>query len=42
MPGLAYLFERFVPRVRQALGDAALEALLVTNPARWLSWEPER
>jgi phosphotriesterase-related protein len=42
MPGLAYLFERFVPRVRQALGDAALETLLVGNPARWLSWEPER
>lgn len=42
MPGLAYLFERFVPRVRQALGDAALEALLVANPARWLGWEPER
>jgi phosphotriesterase-related protein len=42
MPGLAYLFDRFVPRVRAAVGDAATEQLLVTNPARWLSWEPER
>ncbi len=42
MPGLAYLFDRFVPRLRGAIGDAALDALLVTNPARWLSWEPGR
>lgn len=42
MPGLAYLFDRFVPRLREALDPAALERLLVTNPARWLSWEPER
>ena len=42
MPGLAYLFDRFVPRARRALGDAALDTLLVANPARWLSWEPER
>jgi phosphotriesterase-related protein len=41
MPGLGYLFERFVPRVRRALGDAALQTLLVANPARWLSWEPQ-
>jgi len=42
MPGLAYLFDRFVPRVRQAIGDDALGSVLVANPARWLSWEPER
>jgi phosphotriesterase-related protein len=42
MPGLSYLFERFLPRVRLALGDAALDAVLVANPARWLSWEPGR
>jgi 5-phospho-D-xylono-1,4-lactonase len=42
MPGLAYLFDRFVPRVRAAVGDAVLDAVLVTNPARWLSWEPAR
>jgi phosphotriesterase-related protein len=40
MPGLAYLFERFVPRLRSTLGEAALAALLVDNPARWLSWNP--
>lgn len=42
MPGLAYLFERFVPRVREAVGDAGLDRLLVENPARWLSWDPTR
>jgi predicted metal-dependent phosphotriesterase family hydrolase len=42
MPGLAYLFDRFVPRVRAAVGGAALDAVLVANPARWLSWEPAR
>ena len=42
MPGLAYLFDRFVPRLHAAIGKAALEAVLVANPARWLSWEPER
>jgi 5-phospho-D-xylono-1,4-lactonase len=42
MPGLAYLFDRFVPRVRRSVGDAALETLLVANPARWLAWEPQR
>ncbi|MGY1603278.1 phosphotriesterase family protein [Geodermatophilus sp. SYSU D00815] len=42
MPGLAYLFDRFVPRLRDALGAAAVETLLVANPARWLGWEPAR
>jgi phosphotriesterase-related protein len=42
MPGLGYLFERFVPRVRQAVGDAAVDGILVANAARWLSWEPAR
>jgi predicted metal-dependent phosphotriesterase family hydrolase len=40
MPGLGYLFDRFVPRVRSAVGDDALTSVLVANPARWLSWEP--
>ena len=39
MPGLAYLFDRFVPRVGSAIGDAALAAVLVENPARWLAWD---
>ena len=38
MPGLAYLGERFVPRLREAVGDAALERILVDNPARLLAW----
>jgi predicted metal-dependent phosphotriesterase family hydrolase len=42
MPGLAYLFERFVPRLRGAVGEEWLERMLVANPARWLSWEPVR
>lgn len=45
MPGMAYLGHRFVPRVRAAGGEALVEALLVTNPARAFSLiprEPER
>lgn len=41
MPGLGYLFDRFVPRLRTAVGDDALASVLVANPARWLSWDPE-
>ncbi|WP_298747008.1 phosphotriesterase [uncultured Serinicoccus sp.] len=40
MPGLAYLFARFVPRVRARVGDEATDQILTENPARWLSWEP--
>lgn len=39
MPGLAYLFERFVPRVRTAIGAEATDTVLRANPARWLAWE---
>lgn len=42
MPGLGYLFGRFVPRVRRAVGDQATDVILRDNPARWLSWEPSR
>jgi len=38
MPGMAYLGERFVPRVRAAVGQAATDLLLRDNPARWLTW----
>ncbi|MGH3414430.1 MAG: phosphotriesterase family protein [Marmoricola sp.] len=38
MPGLAYLFDRFVPRLRGSIGDEALHRILVDNPARWLAW----
>ncbi|MFI6345576.1 phosphotriesterase [Streptomyces sp. NPDC050560] len=40
MPGLRYLFDRFVPRVRAAVGEAATRQILVTNAARWLAWHP--
>lgn len=40
MPGLAYLFDRFLPRVRAAIGDAATDHILIDNPSRWLRWEP--
>ncbi|WP_449409109.1 phosphotriesterase family protein [Microbacterium maritypicum] len=37
MPGLAYLGERYVPRLREALGDDAVDRMLVANPARLLT-----
>ncbi len=33
-PGLRYLMATFVPRLRRRLGDEAVDAILVTNPAR--------
>ena len=33
-PGLRYLMTAFVPRLRRRLGDAAVERILVANPAR--------
>jgi predicted metal-dependent phosphotriesterase family hydrolase len=38
MPGLAYLGDRFVPRMRTLLGDEVTEQVLIDNPARWLTW----
>lgn len=38
LPGMRYLTERYLPRVRAALGEQATQAVLVDNPARWLSW----
>ncbi len=37
LPGLDYLPRRFVPRVRDRLGDALTDRLLVDNPARVLA-----
>ncbi|MFK3835222.1 phosphotriesterase [Microbacterium sp. NPDC087868] len=37
MPGLAYLGERYVPRLRALIGDEAVDRMLVTNPARLLT-----
>lgn len=40
MPGLAYLGERFVPRLRAAIGDDIVDLVLRANPARLLRWDP--
>lgn len=40
MPGLQYLFDRFVPRLRQEVGELATNSILVDNPASWLAWSP--
>lgn len=37
MPGLGHLGTRHVPRLRRRLGDAAVERILVENPARLLN-----
>jgi phosphotriesterase-related protein len=37
MPGLAYLGERYLPRLRALIGDDAVERMLVTKPARLLT-----
>ena len=36
MPGLAYLGERYLPRLRSAIGADAVDRMLVANPARLL------
>ncbi len=33
-PGLAYLMDVFVPRLRRRIGDAAVDQILIANPAR--------
>jgi predicted metal-dependent phosphotriesterase family hydrolase len=38
-PGMRYLMERFVPRVRRRIGDEATDAILVNNPARAFALE---
>jgi phosphotriesterase-related protein len=37
MPGLAYLPVRFLPRVRERLGDELTNRLMVANPRQILS-----
>ena len=41
-PGMRYLMERFVPRVRSRIGDGATDAILVANPARAFSVDVSR
>lgn len=36
MPGLAYLGDRYLPRLRDRIGDDAVDRMLVANPARLL------
>lgn len=36
MPGLAYLGDRYLPRLRDAVGDEAVDRMLVATPARLL------
>jgi len=37
MPGLAYLGERVIPRLARQCSAELVDAVLVSNPARWLS-----
>ncbi|WP_309126823.1 aryldialkylphosphatase [Microbacterium sp.] len=37
MPGLSYLGERYLPRLRSVVGDEAVDRMLVGNPARLLT-----
>ncbi|SDS35424.1 phosphotriesterase family protein [Microbacterium paraoxydans] len=40
MPGLAYLGDRYLPRLREAVGDDAVHRMLVTTPALFLTLRP--
>jgi predicted metal-dependent phosphotriesterase family hydrolase len=40
MPGMAYLPERFLPRLWESGGDELVQQILVTNPARYLAFSP--
>jgi 5-phospho-D-xylono-1,4-lactonase len=40
MPGMAYLPERFVPRLRHLAGEELVHTVLVSNPARFLAFVP--
>lgn len=41
LPGLDYLPLRFLPRLTGAVGDGSATTILVANPARWLTWDPD-
>jgi phosphotriesterase-related protein len=38
MPGLVYLPQRFIPRLRESGGEQLVQQILVTNPARFLAF----
>ncbi|MET0727606.1 MAG: aryldialkylphosphatase [Acidimicrobiales bacterium] len=39
MPGLAYLGERYLPRLVARIGDDAARGILTDNAQRWLAWD---
>jgi 5-phospho-D-xylono-1,4-lactonase len=39
-PGMRYLMETFVPRLRRRIGDAAVDTILIANPARAFALMP--
>lgn len=39
MPGLAYLGERYLPRLVARIGDDAVRGILTDNAQRWLAWD---
>jgi 5-phospho-D-xylono-1,4-lactonase len=39
-PGMRYLMTTFVPRLRRRIGDEAVDAILVANPARVFALQP--
>jgi len=39
-PGMRYLMKAFVPRLRRRIGDEAVRAILVANPARAFALVP--
>jgi phosphotriesterase-related protein len=39
-PGMRYLMDAFVPRLRHRLGEAAVDQILVANPARLYAMRP--
>lgn len=40
MPGLVYLPKRFIPRLRESGGEELVRQILVSNPARFLAFNP--
>lgn len=41
-PGMTYLMDTFVPRLRRRIGEQAVETILVANPARTFAWAPTK
>ena len=39
MPGLAYLGQRYLPRLVERIGEDAVRSILTTNAQRWLTWD---